>query len=746
MPDTTFNGMEHYRFMPLIFPKNEEKADFYFNSICSGFVYLNVFMKFIRHCFVVLLSILACSYCTVAQTYNDAIPMSIAAGITPLKNYETLSGSSKGKAELLSHNALQDAAGIKSYQFAERVNVNLNPENSGHWDQTTQGRVWRLGIHGVNAYSIYLTFNSLKLSKGVTLFVYNKGLRQLRKYHQKSSVNSHISLAPVSGDTIMLELNIPHQVTDYGNIQLSKVYLDRTGIFKAGTKNVSVSCNQNINCENGINWLTDKRAVCKIITDGNLSSGTLIGNTAKDKQPYLLTSFHTIFDESHAEESVFIFNYEYDCEQSSISDDKTISGAKLVAAADQLDFSLLKLNEVPPASFRPYYAGWDVRDIQPEAGVCIHHPGGRYKQIAIDYNQLHSATFNTDYITNSSWQVVKWDIGATAPGSSGAPLYNPQHRLVGSLTGGYSSCNSQGSDYFNKLSVSYTSVAKIGNRLIELLDPLQRGASFMDGYDPYGFNAEQCDTVSHIRVNEKTAYNLTEKPSDYLSATSSVMFAEKFTLPGYLLLPGFYLNVAQLGAFSQTSSIKIKIWEDGSLPGQEIYTKSIFLKELKAGAVNHILLDSVLKLTSGFYIGYQLMDDNKDGFAVYHSANRGKTGPSTMYVYDGAWHNINSIDKMNYSASMSIGIVECYGKTDELQPDALLLFPNPCSQYINIKVPLAFTIEGIDCYDISGRRHAVNYQPSEVSKRIYFNLSPGLYILVVKGSGMQLSSKFVVAN
>lgn len=712
--------------------------------------YLNMFMKLICNCFLVLLSILLCSYCAVAQTYNDAIPMSLAAGIKPLENYETLSGSSKGRAELLSNNALQSSSGVKSYQFAERVNVNLNPANSGHWDQTIHGRIWRLGIHGVNAYSIYLTFNSLKLSKDVTLFVYNKGLRQFRKYNQKNNVSSHISLAPVSGDTIMLELNIPNGVTDYGGIQLSKVYLDRTGIFKTGTKKVSASteayCDQNINCENGINWLTDKRAVCKIITDGNLSSGTLIGNTSKDKQPYLLTSFHTIFDESHAEESVFIFNYEYDCEQTSISDDQTISGAKLVAAADKLDFSLLKLNEVPPASFHPYYAGWDVREVQPEAGVCIHHPGGRYKQIAITYNRLNSATFNSDYKANSSWQVVKWNIGTTEPGSSGAPLYNQQHRLVGNLTGGYSSCNSQGSDYFNKLSVSYTSRAKIGNKLIELLDPVHLGASFMEGYDPYGFNAEQCDTVSHIRVKEKTAYSLTERPSDYLLGNASVMLAEKFTTPGYLLLPGFYLNIARLGTFNQTSNIKVKIWGGGSLPGQEIYTKNIFLKELKAGSVNYILLDSVLKLTSGFYIGYQLMDDNHNGFAVYHSANRGKTGPSTMYVYDGAWHNINSIDKIDYSASMSIGIVECYGKTDELRSDALLLFPNPCSQYININVPLTFAIEGVDCYDMSGRKHVVDYQPSEVFKRVYFNLSPGLYILVVKGSGLQLSSKFIVAN
>jgi len=43
--------------------------------------------------------------------------MSFAAGIKPLKNYETLSGSSR--AEFLSHNALQDSAGIKKISWPE---------------------------------------------------------------------------------------------------------------------------------------------------------------------------------------------------------------------------------------------------------------------------------------------------------------------------------------------------------------------------------------------------------------------------------------------------------------------------------------------------------------------------------------------------------------------------------------------------------------------------------------------------
>jgi len=91
-------------------------------TVYAACFYLDMFIKLIRNCFSVLLSMLACGYCAVGQTYDDAVPMSFAAGIKPFENYETLSGSSKGRPEFLSHNALQDSVGIKS-QLAGTFNL-----------------------------------------------------------------------------------------------------------------------------------------------------------------------------------------------------------------------------------------------------------------------------------------------------------------------------------------------------------------------------------------------------------------------------------------------------------------------------------------------------------------------------------------------------------------------------------------------------------------------------------------------
>ena len=700
--------------------------------------------------FVIMLALAVCHCSVLAQTNGEDIPLSLISGLASVRTFESFRVSNTAKAELAIRNNRQEAAGLKSFQFAELKQADLSPENAGSWNDTPYGRVWRLGIRANATHSIYLTFTSFNLTKGTRLFVYNPQWSQLRMYSEKNNAAGGLSLAPISGDSIIIELNMPRQAGSYGILRLSKVYLDVTGLFKqAGKSGYTVSldrCDQNINCENGINWQTDKRSVCKIITDGALSTGTLIGNTEKDKQPYLLTSYHTIFDDKHAAESIFIFNYEYDCARTAISDQETLSGATLVSAVQGLDYALLKLNEIPPPSYRPYYSGWDVRDIRPERGICIHHPAGKHKQIAIDYNQLRPGTFNQDYTAGSSWQVLNWDIGNTEPGSSGAPLFNPQHRLVGSLTGGTSSCRYAGSDFFNKFSLSYVSNATYGKNIAELLDPLHRGLSFMDGYDPYGFDANVCDTVSHIKRNERKESVITAGTSTDISHKFT-MFAERFTTPGYLLLPGFYLDVARLSYSGNTATVRIKIWQGDLSPGSEIYTKTLFLKDLRRDEKNYVTLDSVVKLTSAFFIGYQFDGDLQGTeFAVYHAADRGKGGLSSMYVYDGNWHNSSSLNALNYPTSLAIEIVECYGKTDELKNDGLILFPNPSTSHINFVQPAAQAIEEVNCYDVNGRKYKLNFQVSETATQVFFHLPPGIYVLVVKGSGRQFSSKFIVAD
>src|SRR5690606_27287927 len=120
---------------------------------------------------------------------------------------------------------------------------------------------------------------------------------------------------------------------------------------------------------------------------------------------------------------------------------KSISEAALLATTDhRIASTILRLFEKLPPAYNPYYAGCDSRDAIAASGVSIHHPFGGPKQIAIEYHPLESEDIGREYDTNSTWKVSHWEVGTTEAGSSGAPLFNEQHRIVGTLTGGRSTC------------------------------------------------------------------------------------------------------------------------------------------------------------------------------------------------------------------------------------------------------------------------------------------------------------------
>ena len=647
--------------------------------------------------------------------------------------------------------ALATHDNTKGLGIADRARIAFTPENSGRWDTAAGGFVWKLGLHLPGARAGYLTFGNFHLEPGASVVVYNahSSASPQRFTAQHNNAYNCLSTAPFIGDSVIIELHVAGGVDSYGRVELTKVYRDTKGLFCSLFPESAPppGPSPNINCENGLYWQTEKRSVCKIITDGALSTGTLVGNTTKNNTPYVITAAHTVFDSLHAAESVFIFNYEYDCGETTISDQHTISGARLMAISQGLDYSLLQLNQLPPPSFRAFYSGWDMRASIPMSGVTIHHPVGEHKQIAIDYHPLTSGSFSQGYLANSFWKVERWDIGFTEPGSSGAPLFDQNHRMVGSLTGGFSSLQKTGSDYFTKLSAAWQAPSLTGNAFQNLLDPGHTGKTWIDGYDPYGFSAVNCDTVSNISPHERMEISSKGLAAGYISGHNSMKlsgFAEKFSAPNKLMISGMFINVARSLGSDSSSSILVKVWEGSSLPSTEIYSKRLYLKNLFAG-VNHINFDSAVSVNGNFFVGYEINYQLPgDSFAVYHAINRNRGGGSSMFVRNGSWQNIRDLTPIGYHTSLAIQLSTCYGRPVALRRDEVQLYPNPAHNQMVVSLPSSAIPDDIQCFDISGRKHPIRYQPSETAPHVYFNLPSGLYILMIRSSGMIYLSKFVV--
>jgi hypothetical protein len=140
-----------------------------------------------------------------------------------------------------------------------------------------------------------------------------------------------------------------------------------------------------------------------------------------------------------ANRAVFDFNYESPgCFGGDGSLDRSLSNADSIAVGDSIDFSLLRLSDLPPDYYDVYYAGWELYDEEPSYSVCIHHPYGDVKKISYDFqapsspedlNDIPNSDLR-DYYYFSYWWIKEWDIGSTEGGSSGSPLFNASQRVM----------------------------------------------------------------------------------------------------------------------------------------------------------------------------------------------------------------------------------------------------------------------------------------------------------------------------
>ena len=82
------------------------------------------------------------------------------------------------------------------------------------------------------------------------------------------------------------------------------------------------------------------------------------------------------------------------------------------------------------------------------------------------------------------WWIDAWEDGVTEGGSSGSPLFDQNHRIIGQLYGGAAACsgnvNNGQFDYYGRMGVSFN------NGITEHLDPLGLGIEVLDGFPSEG--------------------------------------------------------------------------------------------------------------------------------------------------------------------------------------------------------------------------------------------------------------------
>ncbi len=408
--------------------------------------------------------------------------------------------------ELLLEDEWLSLTGKKNHRIAKEIQVSINPEQHGNWEQLGDGTlIWRLGIRGEGARGLAVVFNRYVLAEGTRLYIYNpSGENILGAYtNRNNKVSGNLAVSYLPGEEMIVQMEVPPETDNYGELLIGSVRWAYLPIFENkstedGSFGNSGDCNIDINCSLGDDWQVVKNSVVRMI-NVEKCSGVLINNVRQDNKAYVYTAAHCVFQNNKYNPTVFNFNYESPtCDGPDGSIANSISGATLIATgdtlenpndADSLDFALLELSVAPPDSFLPYFAGWNRSSTPAQNTTTIHHPSGDVKKIAIDMDPPEVSYHTPDYypamVPYSHWRILEWDTATTEFGSSGCPLFNENQLVVGTLTGGQATCFFQKNDYFTRIDYAWDYYADSTKQLKCWLDPDNTGVMSLNGKAGY---------------------------------------------------------------------------------------------------------------------------------------------------------------------------------------------------------------------------------------------------------------------
>lgn len=375
--------------------------------------------------------------------------------------------------------------------------------------------VWRHAFEVPGATEMSLAFGDFALPTGAQLFVYDVDKTYIRGPYTSADIREHGELwtPVVPGEKAIVELILPGATDQHAAkgraapkpvsipklrvMQVNAGYRDLFG--REGKPNLSrqLACNIDVICPQADDWRDEMRAVARytINIGGSLflCTGQLVMDQPGTLTPWFMTAHHCGPSAATDQTMVFYWNFESPtCGQLGGGNfNQTQIGAIYTAGRQNVDSSLVRLEEMPDESFGVYYAGWDASGGVPSGGsVGIHHPGGHEKSFSDNTGTASSISVCIAGTNQSSgFWLLNWEEGTTEPGSSGSALWHKGNKkVIGTLSGGSSACigdqpNGQ-SDCYGKTWAAWTGGSDDSQRLQPWLDPNDTGLLMVDGQDP----------------------------------------------------------------------------------------------------------------------------------------------------------------------------------------------------------------------------------------------------------------------
>jgi hypothetical protein len=270
----------------------------------------------------------------------------------------------------------------------------------------------------------------------------------------------------LEGDTATLEIVVPAGV-DRALIAISIARVAHLAIAGASLRvptqkelsdiGTAGSCNLDVACVAPSPALSAAASASAQIVFNDFEfvyqcSGTLLNDSLATNTAYFYTANHCISSQARARTINFYWFFDaVACNSRDVPPYVLqAAGATLLARSDDWDWSLVRANGAPPAG--ALFSAWRAEPLPAaSSAIALHYPNGDLEK----YSQGIFRGYYSRSSRGSTFATMRWTLGTTEPGSSGAGLFTLGafgYELRGGLWAGSASCaNPDGTDRFSRL-------------------------------------------------------------------------------------------------------------------------------------------------------------------------------------------------------------------------------------------------------------------------------------------------------
>jgi lysyl endopeptidase len=369
----------------------------------------------------------------------------------------------------------------RPFRLAIAIPVDIDITKQANWSFENKFAYGKFSIRLNGALSSSINFDKFNLPSNTEMYIYNESGNMITGpiTEKENNPNNVWGSWVYQGEYLNIEIKTPTSTYKDLILHSNNIAYGYKHIYQIETAGfgTSESCNINVICPLGTGWETERNSVALVLNDNGQDwcSGAMVMNTCNTNRPFFLTANHC-FTGQNVNAWRFMFQaWSPTCPHPGVNNDGvTYNGSTLRANWAGTDFCLVELSNTPPANSGINYAGWNRNTADIIQTTIIHHPQGDVMKISRD----NQAPVFDNFLGAQCWR-LGLDQGATQGGSSGAPYFDQNHRIIGQHygidDGNLPVCN-RSRKFGGRFDLSWTGGGTNATRLSNWLDPSNSGA------------------------------------------------------------------------------------------------------------------------------------------------------------------------------------------------------------------------------------------------------------------------------